>query len=526
MVTTVDRGRWTCAPDGDATRDPVVAMRARELGRTPIVVGDRVGLVGDLTGKPDTLARIVRVEERTTVLRRTADDTDPVERLVVANAEQLVIVTAVADPVPRTGFVDRCLVAAYAGGLSPLLCLTKADLADPGPFAAHYAELELPVLVTRRDEPERLGALADALAGRVSALVGHSGVGKSTLVNALVPDADRAVGRVSGVGKGRHTTVAALALPLPADRGGWVVDTPGRALVRAGARDAGRRDRRLRRPGRRDRRLPARLRAPRTACGPRVRARHAGRAGPAARGPARRAAPGPRRVALDLSRPGPERTRHHPPTEKAPFAPSTAAERPQPAPGSRGTPPGWLTGRSSAGILPPPEPTVAEPGVEPDMHPRTVGPYTLLSVLGMGRFGRLHLARTREGRAGRGPGDPRRVRRRPVVPRLPARAGRRRLPNPQPAGGRGARCRCRRRRAVAGHGVRAGALARRAPLPLRPAVGGRGAAAGRRAGRGARGDPRRRRGAPRPPAGQRPGHGGRPTGRRRRHRRGPQRRPR
>ena len=136
MVTTVDRGRWTCAPDGDASREPVTAMRARELGRTPVVVGDRVGLVGDLSGKPDTLARIVRVEERTTILRRTADDTDPVERLVVANAELLVIVTAVADPVPRTGFVDRCLVAAYAGGLSPLLCLTKADLADPAPFAA------------------------------------------------------------------------------------------------------------------------------------------------------------------------------------------------------------------------------------------------------------------------------------------------------------------------------------------------------------------------------------------------------
>src|SRR6476469_9947575 len=227
MVTTVDRGRWTCAPDADATRPPVTAMRARELGRTPIVVGDRVGLVGDLSGAPDALARIVRVEERATALRRTADDTDPVERVVVANAEQLVIVTAVADPVPRTGFVDRCLVAAYAGGLAPLLCLTKADLADPGPFAAQYAELELPVLVTRRDEPQRTDALAAALQGRVSALVGHSGVGKSTLVNTLVPDADRRVGLVSGVGKGRHTTVAALALPLPADIGGWVVDTPG-----------------------------------------------------------------------------------------------------------------------------------------------------------------------------------------------------------------------------------------------------------------------------------------------------------
>lgn len=228
MVVAVDRGRWTCAPSGDATRPPVTAMRARELGRTPIVVGDRVGLVGDLSGAPDALARIVRVDERTSVLRRTADDTavggGNVERVVVANAEQLVIVTAVADPVPRTGFVDRCLVAAYAGGLTPLLCLTKTDLADPGPFAAHYTDLDTPVLQTRRDVFPT--SLAGALAGRVSALVGHSGVGKSTLVNTLVPEAERAVGRLSGIGKGRHTTTAALALALPGARG-WVVDTPG-----------------------------------------------------------------------------------------------------------------------------------------------------------------------------------------------------------------------------------------------------------------------------------------------------------
>ena len=222
MVVGVDRGRWTCAPDEDPDRR-VTAMRARELGRTPVVVGDRVGLVGDVSGGEDALARIVRVSERASVLRRTADDTDPYERVVVANASHLIIVTSLADPLPRTGFVDRALVAAYAGGLTPVLCLTKADLADPEPFAGQYAELDLPVVVTRAGDPEQLRPVVD---GRVTALVGHSGVGKSTLVNQLVPDADRAVGVVSGVGKGRHTSTSAVALPLPGHRG-WVIDTPG-----------------------------------------------------------------------------------------------------------------------------------------------------------------------------------------------------------------------------------------------------------------------------------------------------------
>ncbi|WP_128773008.1 ribosome small subunit-dependent GTPase A [Actinomyces oricola] len=267
VVTRIDRGHYRIRlEDPSLTEDgsgEVTAMKARELGRGKVVVGDRVGVVGDVSGRKGTLARMVRVHERRTLLRRSAEDGDGAgtEKPVVANADLLVIVTSVAEPRPRPRMIDRYLVAAYDAGMEPLLVLTKSDLADTGPLLSLYEPLGVRSLATRLepdlepessgegagtarctagstpgpgDAPDRARARSDtgvekvrqALAGRTSVLVGHSGVGKSTLINALVPGARRATGRVNEVtGRGRHTSTSLQALELP--DGGWVIDTPG-----------------------------------------------------------------------------------------------------------------------------------------------------------------------------------------------------------------------------------------------------------------------------------------------------------
>ncbi|MCX6406819.1 MAG: ribosome small subunit-dependent GTPase A [Propionibacteriales bacterium] len=234
-VVTIDRGRYTLRLLDTTPEDPLVtAMKSRPLGRQGVVVGDEVRVVGDVSGDTGTLARIVEVLPRRTVLRRTADDDDPIERVVVANADQLVVVTALADPPPRPGLIDRCLVAAFEAGMEPLVCLTKSDLGPADGILDLLRPLDVRAVVTRRGEDglENLDELRDAIAGRVSVFIGHSGVGKSTLVNALVPGTGRAVSHVNEVtGRGRHTSTSALAIELDdastGGRGGWIIDTPG-----------------------------------------------------------------------------------------------------------------------------------------------------------------------------------------------------------------------------------------------------------------------------------------------------------
>ena len=224
-VFTVDRGRYSVlVAEGTPEAHTALASRASELRKQPIVTGDYVDLVGDTTGVEGSLSRIVRIQPRSTVLRRSADDSDEVERIIVANADQMLIVVAAANPEPRPRLVDRYLVAAFDAGITPILCITKTDLQDPSGFLANFHGLNL-VVVTSGEGAMPTDEIRALLQGHTTVAVGHSGVGKSTLVNALVPDANRAIGRVNDVtGRGRHTSSSTISYKVG---DGWVVDTPG-----------------------------------------------------------------------------------------------------------------------------------------------------------------------------------------------------------------------------------------------------------------------------------------------------------
>jgi ribosome biogenesis GTPase len=222
LVTGVDMGRYRILLEDDER--VITATMGKELRKAGAAVGDRVALAGDTSETEGALARIVRVEPRTSLLRRSADDSDLVERVIVANATQMAIVVAIANPEPRTRLIDRYLAAAYDAGLKPILVITKVDLADPEPFLKNFAGLSIPVILNRSDAPS-IDVLRDLLKGQTTVMVGHSGVGKSTLVNALAPDQFRATGGVNAVtGRGRHTSSSVRAIQLS---DAWIIDTPG-----------------------------------------------------------------------------------------------------------------------------------------------------------------------------------------------------------------------------------------------------------------------------------------------------------
>ena len=231
MVIAVDRGRTTCLIESKSL--VVTAMKARELGKQSVVVGDLVRLVGDLSGSEGSLARLVKVEPRRNELSRTVDDSEKVEKRIVANIDQMAIVVAAKNPEPRHGFVDRALVIAFDQGIKPILIITKTDLANGEEFLNPYKDLDIEIYKTKSlnegdnsiAKRDSLKELHDALSGKVTVLLGHSGVGKSTLVNLLAADSDREIGSVNEVtGRGRHTSSSAVALAL---NPGWIIDTPG-----------------------------------------------------------------------------------------------------------------------------------------------------------------------------------------------------------------------------------------------------------------------------------------------------------
>jgi ribosome biogenesis GTPase len=216
--------------DGTAFREALLSgrLKAAHAGSrvTTLAVGDRVEIEEAPPGPP----RIVAVAPRATQLERSAGTHGPHSRtqVIAANASQAVIVASMQEPPFRPGLVDRWSLLARRGGMTPLLALNKADLGTEEDARRAVAEACIPLEAIRVSAETGFGLeeLRSRLVDHVSVLVGHSGVGKSSLLRKLIPNAEAATAQVSAKNlKGRHTTTSSRLYSLP--EGGYLIDTPG-----------------------------------------------------------------------------------------------------------------------------------------------------------------------------------------------------------------------------------------------------------------------------------------------------------
>ena len=222
IVITVDRGRFTVNLKN--SNSFIYAIKARDLGRKGVVVGDSVELVGVNENNPENMARIIKVNERRNTLSKSSDDIDSNEKILVSNVDNVAIVTSTTNPDPNTRLIDRTIIAAKLAGAEPFIVATKTDLKNEVDLLKFYEPLNIKVIPTNKTS--NLDTLNFELADKTTVFVGPSGVGKSSLVNRIVPEANRRTGDVNVVtGRGKHTSTSAYALSL--NNTTWIIDTPG-----------------------------------------------------------------------------------------------------------------------------------------------------------------------------------------------------------------------------------------------------------------------------------------------------------
>ena len=222
IVITVDRGRFTVNLKN--SNSFIYAIKARDLGRKGVVVGDSVELVGVNENNPENMARIIKVNERRNTLSKSSDDIDSNEKILVSNVDNVAIVTSTENPDPNTRLIDRTIIAAKLAGAEPFIVATKTDLKNEVDLLKFYEPLNIKVIPINKTS--NLDTLNFELADKTTVFVGPSGVGKSSLVNRIVPEANRRTGDVNEVtGRGKHTSTSAYALSL--NNTTWIIDTPG-----------------------------------------------------------------------------------------------------------------------------------------------------------------------------------------------------------------------------------------------------------------------------------------------------------